>query len=168
MCFTKHSNAGALMAGDLADFFGRRTTIIIGCFTYIAGVIVQTATTINNPTQALGLIVAGRLIAGFGVGHVSATIIMYMSEICPRKVRGALVSGYQFCITSVSSSPPSSFTPRSLVKTPANIVFPLPSNWLGVSFWPLVYSSSRISSLFREAWQVREGSPIVSYSPWST
>ena len=22
-----------------------------------------------------------------------------MSEICPRKVRGALVSGYQFCIT---------------------------------------------------------------------
>lgn len=90
---------GALMAGDLADFFGRRTTVIIGCFTYIAGVVVQTATTVNNTTQALGLIVAGRLIAGFGVGHVSATIIMYMSEICPRKVRGALVSGYQFCIT---------------------------------------------------------------------
>ena len=40
------SNAGALMAGDLADFFG---TIIVGCFTYIAGVIVQTATTLNNP-----------------------------------------------------------------------------------------------------------------------
>jgi len=91
--------AGALMAGDLADLFGRRTTVIIGCFTYISGVIIQTATTVNNPTQALGLIVAGRLIAGFGVGQVSATIIMYMSEICPRKVRGALVSGYQFCIT---------------------------------------------------------------------
>ena len=90
---------GALMAGDLADAFGRRVTVIIGCFTYIAGVVVQTATTDNNPSQALGLIVAGRLIAGFGVGHVSATIIMYMSEICPRKVRGALVSGYQFCIT---------------------------------------------------------------------
>jgi sugar porter (SP) family MFS transporter len=43
--------------------------------------------------------VAGRLIAGFGVGFVSATIIMYMSEIAPRKVRGAIVSGYQFCIT---------------------------------------------------------------------
>jgi sugar porter (SP) family MFS transporter len=93
------TRAGALMAGDLADWFGRRTTIIVGCFTYIAGVIVQTATTVNNTHQALGLIVAGRLIAGFGVGHVSATIIMYMSEICPRKVRGALVSGYQFCIT---------------------------------------------------------------------
>jgi len=87
------------MAGDLADFYGRRTTIIIGCFTYVAGVVVQTATTVNNTHQALGLIVAGRLIAGFGVGHVSSTIIVYMSEICPRKVRGALVSGYQFCIT---------------------------------------------------------------------
>lgn len=96
---TSHASAGALMAGDLADFLGRRTTVIIGCFTYISGIIVQVSTTINNPTQALGLIVAGRLLAGFGVGHVSATIIMYMSEICPKKVRGALVSGYQFCIT---------------------------------------------------------------------
>ncbi|KAF9522357.1 general substrate transporter [Crepidotus variabilis] len=90
---------GALMAGDLADYFGRRTTVIVGCFTYLAGVVVQVSTTIDNPTTALGLIVAGRLLAGFGVGIVSATIIMYMSEICPRKVRGALVSGYQFCIT---------------------------------------------------------------------
>jgi sugar porter (SP) family MFS transporter len=90
---------GALMAGDLADWYGRRTTIILGCFVYIAGVIVQVTTTVNNQHQALGLIVAGRLLAGFGVGHVSATIIMYMSEICPKKVRGALVSGYQFCIT---------------------------------------------------------------------
>jgi len=97
---TQHTSAGAVLAGDLADFFGRRTTVIIGCVTYMVGVIVQTATTVNNPTQALGLIVAGRLIAGFGVGHISATIIMYMSEICPRKVRGALVSGYQFCITT--------------------------------------------------------------------
>ena len=30
---------------------------------------------------------------------MSAIIILYMSEICPKKVRGALVSGYQFCIT---------------------------------------------------------------------
>lgn len=28
-----------------------------------------------------------------------AIIILYMSEIAPRKVRGAIVSGYQFCIT---------------------------------------------------------------------
>jgi sugar porter (SP) family MFS transporter len=45
------------------------------------------------------LLVAGRAIAGIGVGFESAIVILYMSEICPKKVRGALVSGYQFCIT---------------------------------------------------------------------
>ncbi|CEJ59623.1 Putative Sugar transporter family protein [Penicillium brasilianum] len=84
---------GALIAGDLADWFGRRTTVIAGCFVFIIGVVLQTA------SSSLGLLVAGRLIAGFGVGFVSAIIILYMSEIAPRKVRGAIVSGYQFCIT---------------------------------------------------------------------
>ncbi|WEW56247.1 hypothetical protein PRK78_001686 [Emydomyces testavorans] len=84
---------GAIIAGDLADHFGRRTTIIAGCVVFIAGVILQTA------SEAIPLLVAGRLVAGFGVGFVSAIIILYMSEIAPRKVRGAIVSGYQFCIT---------------------------------------------------------------------
>ncbi|KAF2503173.1 monosaccharide transporter [Lophium mytilinum] len=84
---------GALIAGDLADFIGRRLTIIGGCGIFIVGVILQTA------SASLGLLVAGRLIAGFGVGFVSAIIILYMSEIAPKKVRGAIVSGYQFCIT---------------------------------------------------------------------
>ncbi|KAH0148929.1 putative glucose transporter rco-3, partial [Aureobasidium melanogenum] len=84
---------GALIAGDVADTIGRRWTVIIGCAIYIIGVILQVA------SHGLGLIVAGRLVAGLGVGFESAIVILYMSEICPRKVRGALVSGYQFCIT---------------------------------------------------------------------
>ncbi|OJD13583.1 hypothetical protein AJ78_05976 [Emergomyces pasteurianus Ep9510] len=84
---------GAIIAGDLADFIGRRTTVVAGCGVFSVGVILQTAST------SLGLLVAGRLIAGFGVGFVSAIIILYMSEIAPKKVRGAIVSGYQFCIT---------------------------------------------------------------------
>jgi SP family sugar:H+ symporter-like MFS transporter len=84
---------GAIVAGDLADFFGRRTTILIGCVIYTVGVILQTASTEYR------LLIGGRVIAGVGVGFVSAIIILYMSEIAPRKVRGAIVSGYQFCIT---------------------------------------------------------------------
>merc|ERR1712000_272925 len=85
---------GALIAGDLADMMGRRPTIIAGCGIYLAGVVIQ-----MFAASALATIVVGRLVAGFGVGFVSAIIILYMSEICPRKVRGMLVSGYQFCIT---------------------------------------------------------------------
>ncbi|KAI0011182.1 general substrate transporter [Xylariaceae sp. FL0662B] len=84
---------GAVVAGDLADWIGRRTTIIAGCVIFLVGVALQTA------SAGLGLIVAGRLVAGLGVGCVSAILILYMSEIAPRKVRGAIVSGYQFCIT---------------------------------------------------------------------
>ncbi|KXS98253.1 hypothetical protein AC578_6282 [Pseudocercospora eumusae] len=84
---------GAIIAGDVADFIGRKWTVIAGCGIYIVGVILQTA------AHGLGLIVAGRLIAGIGVGFESAIVILYMSEICPKKVRGALVAGYQFCIT---------------------------------------------------------------------
>merc|ERR1712070_685057 len=72
---------------------GRKWTIIVGCLIYIVGVVLQVA------TNGLGLIVAGRLVAGVGVGFESAIVILYMSEICPKKVRGALVAGYQFCIT---------------------------------------------------------------------
>jgi MFS family permease len=69
---------GALIAGDLADTIGRKWTVIIGCCIYALGVVVQMITGVGN---ALGAIVAGRLIAGFGVGFESAIVILYMSEI---------------------------------------------------------------------------------------
>ncbi|KIX08619.1 uncharacterized protein Z518_03275 [Rhinocladiella mackenziei CBS 650.93] len=87
---------GALIGGDMADFIGRKWTVILGCFIYIIGVVIQM---ITGEGDALAAIVTGRLVAGIGVGFESAIVILYMSEICPRKVRGALVAGYQFCIT---------------------------------------------------------------------
>ncbi|KIH93886.1 hypothetical protein SPBR_05785 [Sporothrix brasiliensis 5110] len=89
---------GAIISGDLADWYGRKWVVVSGCLIYLIGVIVQMipGPGIHDPR---GVFVAGRLIAGIGVGFVSAIVILYMSEISPRKVRGALVSGYQFCIT---------------------------------------------------------------------
>jgi sugar porter (SP) family MFS transporter len=84
---------GAIIAGDLSDWFGRRTTIITGCGVFAVGVALQLA------SSSIALLAVGRIIAGFGVGFVSAIIILYMSEIAPRKVRGAIVAGYQFAIT---------------------------------------------------------------------
>ena len=64
---------GALIAGDIADFIGRRTTIISGCFIFTVGCILETAST------GLGLMCAGRVICGLGVGFISAIVILYMS-----------------------------------------------------------------------------------------
>jgi MFS family permease len=67
---------GAIIAGDTADFIGRRTTIIVGCLVFVGGCILQTAST------SLGVMVSGRLIGGFGVGFISAIVILYMSVRC--------------------------------------------------------------------------------------
>jgi MFS family permease len=61
---------GAIAAGDLADFLGRRTVIIMGCGIFTIGGILETAST------TLGVMVAGRLIAGLGVGFISAIVIL--------------------------------------------------------------------------------------------
>ncbi|KAK6403872.1 hypothetical protein LTR95_018913 [Oleoguttula sp. CCFEE 5521] len=84
---------GALISGSLADRYGRRTTIIAGCVIFMVGVVVQCST-----THVVSLSI-GRLVAGFGVGFVSAINILYMSEVAPRKFRGAIVSCYQFAVT---------------------------------------------------------------------
>jgi len=72
---------GAVIAGDLADWIGRKWTVILGCLIYIIGVVIQTITGLGD---ALAAIVAGRLIAGIGVGFESAIVILYMSEIVGR------------------------------------------------------------------------------------
>jgi len=84
---------GAIFSGALADWIGRRTTIIAGCGVFAVGVIIQIS------AMAIPQLVVGRLIAGVGVGFVSAINILYMSEVAPKGVRGAIVSCYQFAIT---------------------------------------------------------------------
>jgi MFS family permease len=69
---------GALIAGDVADRIGRKWTVIMGCVIYALGVVIQM---ITGAGDSLGAIVAGRLIAGIGVGFESAIVILYMSEI---------------------------------------------------------------------------------------
>ncbi|CAI7579142.1 unnamed protein product [Penicillium pancosmium] len=84
---------GALIGGGAAERLGRRLTIMLSCLIFSIGVAVQVGT-----VNISGL-VAGRFVAGLGVGGVSATVILYVSEISPRKVRGLLVSVYQWAIT---------------------------------------------------------------------
>ena len=74
---------GAIIAGDVADIIGRKWTVISGCVIYLIGVVVQM---ITGPGHGLGVIVAGRLIAGLGVGFESAIVILYMSEIVRYKM----------------------------------------------------------------------------------
>lgn len=81
---------GAVIAGDVADWIGRKWTVISGCLIYILGVVIQMFTGMGDP---LGAIVAGRLIAGLGVGFESAIVILYMSEIVSGRLTKVLFDG---------------------------------------------------------------------------
>ncbi|KAJ5555774.1 hypothetical protein N7461_004244 [Penicillium sp. DV-2018c] len=84
---------GALGAAPIADYFGRRIGMVMDCFVFVFGVILQTAST------SIPLFVAGRFFAGLGVGLLSATIPLYQSETAPKWIRGTIVGAYQLAIT---------------------------------------------------------------------
>ncbi|TGO32614.1 hypothetical protein BHYA_0302g00120 [Botrytis hyacinthi] len=86
---------GCLIAGPLANRFGRRTCIPPWSMLFCVGVVAQMAV---GPGDWIG-IAMGRWCAGLGVGGLSVLVPMYMAETSPVPVRGAVISCYQLFIT---------------------------------------------------------------------
>lgn len=84
---------GALGSPFLGDALGRRIALLVSCWVFNLGVILQTAAT-SIPT-----FLAGRFFAGLGVGLISALVPLYQSETAPKWIRGAIVGAYQLAIT---------------------------------------------------------------------
>lgn len=84
---------GALVNGYLADAVGRRVTVVIACFIFTIGVIVQAC------TQDKDYVLGGRFVTGIGVGAFSMLVPLYNAELAPPEVRGALVAVQQLAIT---------------------------------------------------------------------
>jgi len=83
---------GALILSPCNEWFGRRWSIIISCILYTIGGALE-AGSINY-----GMIIAARVILGFGVGLEGGTVPVYVAETVERKLRGNMVSLYQFNI----------------------------------------------------------------------
>jgi sugar porter (SP) family MFS transporter len=84
---------GALAAAPSADQLGRRRALMIAVGVFSIGVTVQVV------SMSLPTYVAGRFVAGIGVGMISVIVPLYQSEMAPKWVRGALVCAYQLAIT---------------------------------------------------------------------
>lgn len=85
--------AGALVAGGLADRLGRRLTIVTAALLFVAGAMVESL------APGSYVLVAGRLLVGFGVGVASVAAPLYAAELAPSRLRGRMVSLYQLAIT---------------------------------------------------------------------
>ncbi|WP_069658659.1 sugar porter family MFS transporter [Arcticibacter eurypsychrophilus] len=84
---------GALGSGKLSDIIGRKRMIIINAIIFAIGAIGCA----YAPTLLVLIIM--RIIIGIAIGITSYVVPMYISEISPTRVRGALVTLNQLMIT---------------------------------------------------------------------
>ncbi|RYP42852.1 hypothetical protein DL768_010192 [Monosporascus sp. mg162] len=78
---------GALLSAPVADWIGRRISLIISIGVFCFGVIFQVW------ADQIPMMVAGRFFAGVGVGAVSVQVPLYQSEMAPKWIRGTLMDG---------------------------------------------------------------------------
>ncbi|PYI04286.1 MFS monosaccharide transporter, partial [Aspergillus sclerotiicarbonarius CBS 121057] len=86
----------SLLVGRIGDLIGRRKTILYGSIVFFIGGALQAFAT------GLPMMMAGRIVAGLGVGALSTIVPVYQSEISPPHSRGKLacieftgnISGY--------------------------------------------------------------------------
>ena len=75
---------GTIVAGRLADIFGRRNTLLVtSCFSMLGSAFSASSSSFN-------LILIGRLISGLGIGHYSTIVPIYIAECAEPKKRGTL------------------------------------------------------------------------------
>lgn len=91
---TFHAGAffGALITFPLSDKIGRRKAILVFAWIFLLGAVLMTAS-----HGKVGMIIAGRAVAGLGIGAVSMTVPVYIAELSPPSIRGRLIGLWEVC-----------------------------------------------------------------------
>ncbi|XP_022743382.1 sugar transport protein 11-like [Durio zibethinus] len=95
--FTSSLYLAALIASFFASvvtrIFGRKISMFVGGLAFLIGSI------LNGIAMNVALLIIGRLFLGVGVGFANQSVPVYLSEMAPAKIRGALNIGFQMAIT---------------------------------------------------------------------
>ncbi|HVC08319.1 MAG TPA: sugar porter family MFS transporter [Elusimicrobiota bacterium] len=83
----------SLAGGRLADYFGRRATLLA------TSIIFMTGAALCALAPSVGALIAGRIVVGVGIGLACSAVPVYISEISPAPARGWMVSLIQLAIT---------------------------------------------------------------------
>ncbi|CAM0873898.1 unnamed protein product [Alopecurus aequalis] len=88
--------SGLLTAVLLASWFtarhGRRPSMILGGFAYLAGAAV------SGGAVNVYMAILGRALLGVGLGFANQAVPLYLSEMAPARYRGAFSNGFQFSL----------------------------------------------------------------------
>ncbi|RCH80234.1 hypothetical protein CU098_004874, partial [Rhizopus stolonifer] len=112
---------GALLATSTADAIGRKFTIACASFVSVVGGVFQII------GYDLGMMYAGRIISGLGVGALSALVPLYVSEIAHQNHRGLLGGLWMFFIaTGLASSYWANYIVRLLIEDDDDLLWRIP------------------------------------------
>lgn len=84
---------GTMGSGIISNKLGRKKTMLISALIFAGGSFFCSVSTSCNQ------LILARFILGIAVGIASFTAPLYLAEIAPQKIRGALISMYQLMIT---------------------------------------------------------------------
>lgn len=84
---------GSLIAGSLADHFGRRLSIIVASLLFISGIFCIIS------AKNFYMLLLARVLLGLGVGVVSVAVPLYVAELVPAHLRGRYVTFFQLFLT---------------------------------------------------------------------
>jgi len=87
---------GGISTGWMADKFGRKGAILVNNVFVVFGVLCEVAA---KPAKSYELIMVGRFLLGINSGLNGGLAPMYLSEIAPVNLRGAIGTVYQLIIT---------------------------------------------------------------------
>lgn len=82
-----------MVASPVTRSLGRKKTMLIAGIFFILG------TALNAVAKTLPILIAGRIILGCGVGFANQAVPVFLSEIAPTRIRGALNIMFQLNIT---------------------------------------------------------------------
>lgn len=85
---------GALFGGRVSDEWGRRKTIILLAVLFFLG----TMFVVFSP--GFGLLVSGRILLGLAVGGASTVVPVYLAELAPLEIRGAITGRNELAIVT--------------------------------------------------------------------
>jgi len=83
---------GALFGGRVADAIGRRGALVACGAVFVLGVLIELF------ASSLGILLAGRFVAGLAIGASSTVSTLYISEVSPPTQRGANLALFQFAV----------------------------------------------------------------------
>ncbi|XP_059633357.1 sugar transport protein MST6-like [Cornus florida] len=95
--FTSSLYIAALVASFVASettrVFGRRISMLFGGMVFLAGSL------FNGLAKNVAMLIIGRILLGVGVGYANQSVPLYLSEMAPAKIRGALNIGFSMALT---------------------------------------------------------------------